>query len=282
MKLNSYISLTRINNPTGIWLLFLPCLFGVFLSYKINSQIDLTWIIGLFFLGATLMRSAGCIVNDILDRKFDSQVERTRLRPIATKEVNVKGALLLLLILLGCSLTILLQFNSATIMLGLIVFFLVLLYPLVKRFSYYPQILLGIVFNFGILMSTTAILDKINLSSILLYLSAIFWTVIYDTIYAFQDIEDDLRIGVKSTAIKFRHNPQKILFFLTSIQTILLILVGLVEQFKIPYYLLIFLAFTFILCQIKNCDFNNQKDCLDKFRSNIYVGFIILLAIILG
>lgn len=282
MKPKSYIKLIRINNPTGIWLLFLPCLFGIFLSYKYNPDIDLTRLVTLFFTGSVLMRSAGCIINDIFDRKFDAQVKRTKLRPLANKEISLKGALTFLAILLTCSLIVLLQFDQLTILLGFLVFPLILLYPLAKRFSYYPQILLGVVFNFGILMTTTASLNKINLASFLLYLSSIIWTIIYDSFYAFQDIEDDLKIGIKSTAIKFKNNPKKNLFFLTAIQILLLIIVGFVAEMRTAYYLLIFLVFTFNLCQAKSCDFNNQSDCFLKFKFNVYAGLIILAAIILG
>lgn len=282
MKPESYIKLIRINNPTGIWLLFLPCLFGIFLSFKQNSHLDLIWLIGLFFIGSVLMRSAGCIINDIFDRKFDAQVKRTKLRPLANKEISLKGALIFLAILLICSLIILLQFNKLTILLGFLVFLLILLYPLAKRFSHYPQILLGVVFNFGILMANTASLNKINLASFMLYLSSIIWTIIYDSFYAFQDIEDDLKIGIKSTAIKFKNNPKKNLFFLSAIQILFLIIVGFIAEMKVPYYLLIFLVFTFNLCQARSCDFNNQKDCFLKFKHNVHTGLLILAAIILG
>jgi len=277
-----YLNLSRLNKPIGIWLLFLPCLFGVALSYKLNNSVNLTKIIGLFLIGSVLMRSAGCIINDIFDRNFDRSVKRTMNRPIASGEISVKHALLFLAILLLISFLILLQFNFFTIALGLGILLLVVLYPIAKRFTYYPQIFLGITFNFGIPMAAAQIMEKISLPIFLLYLSAIIWTVIYDTIYAYQDIEDDLQIGVKSTAISFGDNPKTILNILIILQLMFLILTGLFASLGPAYYILIFTSFFHQLCQIKNCNFQDSQDCLKKFKGNFWIGILILTAIILG
>jgi 4-hydroxybenzoate polyprenyltransferase len=281
-SLKPFISLARLNRPTGIWLLFLPCLFGISLSYKSNPTINIYYITSLFFLGAIFMRTAGCIINDIFDRKLDIKVQRTQSRPLASDKINIYSALTILTILLGSGLFILLEFNQLTIYLGIGALSLVILYPLTKRFTYYPQLFLGITYNFGILLASAAINNQITLPIALLYISSIFWTIIYDTIYAYQDIEDDMKVGVKSSAIKFGKSPQKILYTLSAIQISCLAIVGFLSKLELAYYFLIYIALFHLLCQIKSCNFTNPKDCLTKFRSNVLTGFIILMAIFIG
>jgi 4-hydroxybenzoate polyprenyltransferase len=281
-KLESLIQLTRINRPTGIWLLFLPCLFGIFLSHKTNLELKILPILLLFFLGSVIMRSAGCIINDIADRNFDKKVKRTKSRPIANNNLNLIEASALLAILLVAGLVILMQFNILTIKLGFGALLLIALYPLTKRFSYYPQLFLGITFNFGILLASSAINNEITLPILALYVSAISWTVIYDTIYAYQDIEDDIKIGVKSSAIKFGAKPQKILYGLIIVQISLLALAGFLAELNLVYYFMIYIALFHLLCQVKTCDFKDSKSCLRRFKSNVIVGLIIFLAIALG
>ena len=278
--MKSYLKLIRIDKPIGTWLLFLPCLFGLALASK-NQNIDIIYFAALFFIGAFLMRSAGCIVNDIWDRNFDQNVERTKNRPIASNIISIKSAIIFLIILLSLAFLVLLQFNLPTIILGFISLAFVAFYPMMKRITFYPQIFLGLTFNLGILFSSTAILGRITLPAFLLYLSGVIWTVIYDSFYAYQDLEDDLKIGVKSTAIKFGLYPQKILLFLTASYLVLLILVGLLANLKFAYFPLILLAAAHLTCQIKTCNFSDGKMCLEKFQSNFWVGIIVLIAIIL-
>lgn len=285
MKFYSYAKLTRINKPVGIWLLFLPCLFGVALALKNVPQIDffnLLYFLFLFAIGSIFMRSAGCIINDLFDVKFDKLVKRTKERVIANDEISKKEALFVLLLLLLISLVILLQFNLKTILSGFLILILVILYPLMKRISYYPQFFLGITFNFGIIMANFAFLNHINLEVIILYLSAITWTVIYDTIYGFQDIEDDLKIGVKSFSIKIQNNPQKFLFYLTFAMFIMLVFFGFLAELGAEFFIIILIADIYLNNIIKKCDFNNPLACLKTFKANIWIGFLILLAIILG
>lgn len=280
--IQNYLQLTRLGKPIGIWLLFLPCLFGLALAYKSNHNFDFIYFTILFFLGAVFMRSSGCIINDIWDRNFDKNVARTMMRPIASGKISVKNAFIFLAILLFFSLIILLQFNLPTIFLGFASLIFVVSYPLMKRITYFPQLFLGFTFNLGILFASSAVLGKITFAAFLLYLSSIIWTLIYDTIYGYQDLEDDIKIGVKSTAIKFGQNPQKILYLLTILYLFLLIILGISNNFKFAYFPLILLACAHLCCQIKTCDFKNSKDCLKKFKSNFWVGIIILTAIILG
>lgn len=283
-RVENYVSLTRFDRPIGITLLLLPCLFGILLSLK-KTQLNIGeafWFIFLFAIGSVVMRSAGCVINDIFDRKFDSQVARTKNRPLASKKVRKFEAFSILAILLICGLVILLQFNKQAITSGFIALFLAMTYPLMKRVTYYPQIFLGVAFNFGILMSGLAILGKIDLSFTILYASCIVWTLIYDTIYAYQDIEDDLRIGVKSSAIKFAKNPKVILILLTILMFSGIYYVGILENFGSRFFFTISAAFALLLKEIKKCDLENPKECLKVFKVNFWVGFLILIGIDLG
>ncbi|MFT6077781.1 MAG: 4-hydroxybenzoate polyprenyl transferase [Myxococcota bacterium] len=277
--MNNYLKLIRADKPIGSLLLFLPCLFGVFLAAK-NRNIDIIYFSSLFFIGSFLMRSAGCVINDIFDRDFDKNVNRTKNRPIASGVISVKKALIFLAVLLFLSFLILLQFNFQTIILGFVSLAFVASYPLMKRFIFYPQVFLGATFNLGILFASTAILGKITLPIFLLYLANIIWTIIYDTIYGYQDLEDDLKIGVKSTSIKFGQNPQKIFYSLAITYLFLLSLVGFLMNLEFIYFILISLAFFHLICQIKTCNFSDGADCLKKFKSNFWVGIIVLTAII--
>lgn len=285
MKFSSYLKLIRLNQPTGIWLLFLPCLFGIFLSLKTVPDIstfEITKIISLFFVGSVVMRSAGCVINDLFDKKFDEKILRTKNRPLASGKVSRFEALILLGLLLILGFTILLQFNLKTILSGFFALVLIVTYPLMKRVTHYPQIFLGLTFNFGILMSSLVFLEEITLDFIVLYIAGIIWTVIYDTIYAYQDIEDDLKIGVKSTAIKFKSNPKKILIFLSLAMFLDLIFLGFFKQFSLTFFLIIFFAAFFLSEKIRKCDLQNSKNCLAVFKSNLWVGILILTAIISG
>lgn len=284
-KFSNYTKLLRLHQPTGIWLLFLPCLFGISLAIKKLPSTDFFEILRMIFLflvGSIVMRSAGCVINDLLDQKFDKKVARTKSRPLAAEKVSRGEALNLLAMLLFLGFLILLQFNSQTILSGFFALILVATYPLMKRITNYPQIFLGLTFNFGILMSGLAILGEIDSDFALLYFSAVIWTVIYDTIYAYQDIEDDLRVGVKSAAIKFGQHPKKILILLALIMTLSLIYLGWQLQFELEFFLLISFTFFLLSRKIKKCDFKNSKNCLAVFKYNFWIGILILTAITFG
>ena len=201
--LKIFIELTRLNKPIGFMLLFWPCSWGLAFAYTINPNLKLFFnYLILFFLGSVLMRSAGCIVNDIVDKDFDKKVERTKNRPLASGKINVKHSIIYVLILCLMAFMILLQFNLFTIILGMSSMLLAFSYPFMKRFTYWPQLFLGITFNWGIIMAWVAVNNNINLEVIILYVSAIFWTLGYDTIYGAQDMVDDEIIGIKSASIK--------------------------------------------------------------------------------
>ena len=206
-KIQIFIQLTRLNKPIGFLLLFWPCAWGLSLGYYFNGETSsyLKYLI-LFFLGSVLMRSAGCIFNDIVDRDLDKKVKRTKERPIASGKISVFESFFYVVILCLLALSILLQFNRITIILGMSSMFLAFAYPFMKRITYWPQLFLGLTFNWGIIMGWTSVINNITIEPFILYVSAIFWTLGYDTIYGLQDINDDEIIGVKSTSIKFKNN----------------------------------------------------------------------------
>ena len=205
--LKLFIGLTRLNKPIGFMLLFWPCSWGLAFAYSINQNLKLfVYYLILFFLGSVLMRSAGCIFNDIVDKDFDKKVQRTKSRPIASGRISVNRALIYVFILCAIAFLVLIQFNFFTIMLGMSSMLLAFSYPFMKRITYWPQLFLGITFNWGIIMAWTAMNIDLSKEIFILYLSAIFWTLGYDTIYGAQDMSEDEIIGLKSTSIKFKKN----------------------------------------------------------------------------
>mgnify|MGYP006262618949 FL=1 len=212
--LKIFIELTRLNKPSGFMLLFWPCSWGLAYAYLIYSNLNqLIYFLILFFLGSVLMRSAGCIFNDIVDKDYDKRVKRTKIRPIASGLITVKKSLLYVMFLCALAFLILIQFNLLTIIIGMGSMVLAFSYPFMKRITYWPQLFLGITFNWGILMAWTAMGNNISQEIIILYLSAIFWTLGYDTIYGAQDMSDDEIIGLKSTSIKFKDNIKSCLLY---------------------------------------------------------------------
>ena len=198
-RIVNFLLLIRFNKPIGFFLLMWPCWFA--LAYSKKSFLDLNYLYFLFFLGSFLMRSAGCIINDIIDIKIDRQITRTVNRPLASKNINIFSALIFLFVLLTLSLIILIQFSKLSIIIGLLSVPIIILYPLMKRITYWPQIFLGLVFSWGVLIISVELFGKIKLDYCLLYLACIFWTLSYDTIYAYQDRNDDISNNIKSTAV---------------------------------------------------------------------------------
>jgi 4-hydroxybenzoate polyprenyltransferase len=283
-KLNLFIELTRLNKPIGYMLLFWPCLWGITLVYDFSNEILLyvKYVI-LFFLGSVLMRSAGCIVNDISDKNFDKKVERTKNRPLASGKITTLIALLLTFILCFLALLVLLNFNYLTIILALGSMPLAFSYPLMKRITYWPQFFLGITFNYGLILGSTSINGSIEMAPVIFYIGAIFWTLGYDTIYGYQDIKDDEIIGVKSTSIKFKKNPNIFLIICYSILMLCLIFLGFVMKFSNLYFLSLLVPFYHLFVyQIKNLNIELPKSCLETFKKNNSFGFIIFSVILIG
>jgi len=229
------------------------------------------------------MRSAGCIVNDISDKEFDKKVERTKNRPLASNKVSIKLAILYTFILCALAFLVLINFNNLTIILALGSMPLAFTYPLMKRFTYWPQLFLGITFNYGLVLGWTAIQGEINVVTVIFYLGAIFWTLGFDTVYGYQDLKDDEIIGVKSTSIKFKKKPKLFLTICYLIFIISLIVVGIFMKLDTMFYFFILLPIAHLFFyQIYNFNYKNPKNCLKIFKSNNFFGVIILCNILIG
>jgi 4-hydroxybenzoate polyprenyl transferase len=283
-QIKLFIELTRFKKPIGFMLLFWPCLWGLTLVYDFQTSLfNYFFYSALFLSGSILMRSAGCIVNDIADRNFDKKVERTKGRPIASGKVSVKLASVYAMILCGIAFLVLINFNKLTILMALISMPLAFTYPLMKRITYWPQLFLGITFNYGLVLAWISIANEISIIPIIFYLGAIFWTLGYDTIYGFQDIKDDEIIGVKSTSIKFKNDPKKFLFISYCIFIISLLLIGVLMSFNFFYFIFMILPILHLLVfQIKKLNTNLPYDCLNRFKSNNFLGLIIFINILIG
>jgi 4-hydroxybenzoate polyprenyltransferase len=279
-----FIDLIRLKKPIGFMLLFWPCAWGLTLAYDFSSNLNnYFFYLILFFLGAVLMRSAGCIVNDILDKEFDKKVLRTKNRPIASDKISIKLAIFYVLILCFFALLVLLNFNTYTIILALGSMPLAFTYPLMKRFTYWPQLFLGITFNYGLILGWTAIQNEIDLLPILFYLGAIFWTLGYDTIYGFQDIKDDEIIGLKSASIKFKDNAKSFIFLCYLILCISILVIGYLINSNLFFYIFMVLPISHLyFYQIKKFDPKNPIECLKIFKSNNLLGLLIFINILLG
>jgi len=279
-KFKTFVQLTRLNQPIGILLLFWPCVWGLTLAYYYSREttLYLKYII-LFFLGSVLMRSAGCIFNDIVDRDFDKKVQRTKERPLASGKISVFGAIIYIILLCLMALLILLQFNLLTIILGLSSMILAFSYPFMKRITYWPQLFLGLTFNWGIIIGWTSMVNDISVEPMILYFAAIFWTLGYDTIYGLQDMHDDEIIGIKSTSIKFKKNVK--VFIGTCYSLCVLFILVLCFMIEVNKYLLI-LSIFFILSlfyQIKIFKIDNQESCLAAFKINNLTGIFVFIFI---
>ena len=277
--LKIFVELTRLNKPIGFMLLFWPCSWGLAYAYSLNQNQSLfLYHLLLFFLGSVLMRSAGCIVNDIVDKDFDKKVLRTKKRPLAAGMISVKQSLVYVVGLCFLAFLILIQFNFKTILLGMSSMLLAFSYPFMKRFTYWPQLFLGLTFNWGVIMAWVSINNDISLQIIFLYIAAIFWTLGYDTIYGAQDIADDEVIGLKSTSIKFKKNIK--FFVCTSylITSALLIILFFEKIGKNMFSFLLLLFVVSLIYQVINFNKNAPKICLKTFKFNNYSGLLLFLS----
>ena len=283
-QLNLFVELTRLKKPIGYMLLFWPCSWGLTLGYDFSSSLNIYFFyLLLFFLGSVLMRSAGCIVNDILDRKFDKKVFRTKDRPIASGKISVKLGIFYSGLLCFVAFIVLINFNSFTILIALASMPLAFSYPLMKRYTYWPQLFLGITFNYGLILGWTSINNEINFIPLIFYFGAIFWTLGYDTIYGFQDIKDDEIIGIKSTSIKFKSNPIIFLYLCYTIFASSLILVGFLGEFSKLYFVsLIMIFLQMYYFQLKKFKQNSPSTCLEIFKSNNFLGILVFLILLIG
>ena len=282
-NLKLFIQLTRLDRPIGYMLLFWPCLWGLTIAYDFERNLNTYFFyLILFFLGSVLMRSAGCIVNDIADRNYDKKVLRTKNRPIASGRISIMLAFFYVSFLCLLALVVLLQFNKLTIYFALASMPLAFTYPYMKRLTYWPQLFLGITFNYGLLLGWISVQENLTLEPIIFYVGAIFWTLGYDTIYGYQDIKDDEIIGVKSTSIKFKNNPKKFLSLCYVITLISIIIIGMSMNFNNFYFLFLTLPAMHLFFQIKTLNIKDDNSCLKIFKSNNMLGLIIFINLLIG
>ncbi len=281
-KAKPYAQLMRLDRSIGWWLLLLPCWWGLALAHMAQGTTPNFWYAFMFFAGAVIMRGAGCTVNDIVDRNIDAKVERTRQRPLPSGRITTKAALAFLVVQLLAGLVILLQFNRYTVVLAICSLAIVAIYPFMKRVTYFPQVILGLAFNWGALLGWTTIHESLSVAPILLYVAGIFWTLGYDTIYAHQDKEDDVLIGVKSTALKFGSaTPRYLIAFFTIALTLILASCGLVGA-TWPVYVALAAAALHAAWQVKTFKGDDSKLCLKLFKANRTFGLIILFGLLTG
>lgn len=275
-----YVYLARLDRPIGVWLLLLPGLWSIMLAcggvMNMNSK-DMILIV-LFSVGAIVMRAAGCVINDLWDRKLDAKVERTQDRPLASGEISQRAALIFLFILLAIGGLILSRLSIVAILLGFLVLPLICAYPLMKRWTWWPQLFLGITFNFGALIGWAAVTGILEFSAILLYVAGIFWTLGYDTIYALQDKEDDELVGIRSSAIKL---GDQVIEWIKVFYLFAFVFLGAAIIFaNAGFYSMILLSLVGIhfYLQLRDLDIEDRAQALSKFKSNRNAGLLILLA----
>ncbi len=266
----------------GTLLLLWPCVWSTALASPLGELPDPV-LLTKFCIGAIIMRGAGCTINDMWDKDFDKSVERTRSRPLASGELTVSDAMKFLALQLSCGLGVLLTFNLNSILLGLASFPLVVIYPLMKRYTNWPQLVLGFTFNWGALMGWAELHGSLSLPHILpLYAAGICWTLVYDTLYGYQDRDDDRKLGLKSTALHLGDAPQWPLTCLAAAMTSGLVACGHMNDLTTPYYGGVALVTGHLLWQIWSADVNNKENLATRFNSNTQVGLAVALAIIAG
>ena len=274
-KIHNYFELIRLNKPIGFMLLLWPCWFS--LAYLEFSQQYLLSYYILFFIGSVIMRSAGCIINDLMDQDIDSKIERTATRPLASNKITNFNAIIFLFMLLIIGLLILLQFKTPSILVGLLCTPLIVLYPLMKRITFWPQLFLGIIFNWGVIICSVEFFGTITNEYLILYLACVLWTIGYDTIYAYQDLKDDKKNSIKSTAVLFEDKGKYLV--LTS-YILMFIMIGYlsfnqgIEMLKLIVY---FSIFIYIVANIIRWDHRSEQNSGKKFRQNNLFGAIIFL-----
>ena len=278
-RVRPYARLARLDRPIGTWLLLFPGWWGIALA---SAGLPDPGLLILFAVGAVVMRGAGCTLNDIADRHYDAQVARTRLRPLPSGAVSVRQAILFLMLQLAVGAGVLLSLNRTSVVLGFAVLGLVGTYPFMKRVTYWPQVFLGLNFNWGALLGWTAVTGALGVAPVLLYLGGVFWTVGYDTIYAHQDKEDDVRIGVKSSAIALGTHTRPWLFRFYIAALLLWAGVGVAARLGVLFWIGLAGSAVQLAWQATRVAIDDPADCLGKFRSNRAVGWLMLAAIVAG
>ncbi|MEZ5814560.1 MAG: 4-hydroxybenzoate octaprenyltransferase [Alphaproteobacteria bacterium] len=283
-RFHPYVYLARLDRPIGVWLLLLPGWWGLMLASSQLSGLSfrIFFLFVLFALGAVVMRAAGCVINDLWDRRLDAQVERTCMRPLASGTVSVVQAIVFLAVLLCTGFCILILMNGVTILLGLLSLPLIAIYPFMKRITFWPQAVLGLVFNFGALMGWSAVMGGLSMQALFLYVGACFWTLGYDTVYAHQDKEDDALIGVKSTALKFGVDSKKWVSGFYAGMLVCLALAFALSSVNLLALPGLALVAAHLFWQIGRWDIDDPASCLKVFRSNRDLGLLVLAVIFLS
>ena len=285
-KARPYARLMRLDRPVGVWLLLWPCFWGQILAlteaeingnlYSVSFMAQLKYVL-LCLVGAIIMRGAGCAYNDLVDYKYDKQVERTKSRPLPAGDISISQAKKFLIFLLLAGFLVLIQFNWFTILVGAASLILVGIYPWMKRFTYWPQAFLGLAFNWGVFVGFGAVNGYLSNAALLLYAAGFFWTIGYDTIYAHQDKDDDIMVGLKSTAILFGNRTKLWLAILYGLFIICLTLSGLSAGFNMVFIILLPLLVGQLIWQIYKLDLKDSDLCLKLFQSNIMFGGLVTL-----
>ncbi len=275
-----YCRLMRLDKMVGVYLALLPALWAVCLKAASVSQGLLYSVI--ILIGCVFARSAGCIINDYFDRDYDKLVARTKNRPIANGEVSLQEARVLIVITATIALIISLFLPSNALKVVMISIPFIIIYPLFKRFSFYPQLILGFTFNIGVFVGWYSVCDSLSYIAFVIYFSAVIWTIVYDSIYAFQDMEDDIQNGIKSLPIKLGDDAQKIFLQLYTVMVALMGIAGLGSNLNLCFYIILFIAGYYLYWQVETLDKSNVSNCAERFASNVDIGIIILVAICIG
>ena len=279
--LKPYLRLARLDRPIGSWLLLMPCWWSLGIAGMRASEFPNPWHIVLFFIGAFAMRGAGCTWNDLVDRDLDGRVERTRSRPIPSGQVSVKQAYAFMLLQMLVGLAVLLQFNVFTIFCGFASLSVIVIYPFMKRITYWPQIVLGLAFSWGALMGWPATFARLDWQPIVLYAGSICWVIAYDTIYAHQDREDDMLVGIKSTALLFRERTKPMLAAFYVAAVLLIGLAGLMSGGGVIFLFGLALFAAHLAWQVWIIDIDDPAQCLMLFKSNRDAGLLLFAAMLI-
>ncbi len=271
------LELIRFEKPIGFLLLMWPCWFTLALFSNNNIKLYI-----FFFIGSFCMRSAGCIINDYIDRSIDKKVDRTSSRPLAMGNLNLIDISILISILLVISLIIIMQFNFMAVMVGLSSIPLIIIYPLMKRFTYWPQLFLGITFSWGVLIASAQSIETISLQAILLYIGCVFWTLGYDTIYAYQDREDDIKIDLKSTAILFSDSGKIFVMLFYFLFILFIFICKNIYAFNLLNFFVLFFILIFTLLYLNKWSLNSKLSSNNYFKKNNIFGLVIFLYLLLN
>jgi 4-hydroxybenzoate polyprenyltransferase len=276
-----YLRLARFDRPIGAWLLLFPCWWGQAMAeLSIGRPYPNLWYVVLFLAGAFIMRGAGCTYNDIVDRDFDARVQRTAARPIPSGQVSVLQAWMFFVALCLAGLLILAQFNPFTILLGASSLLLIAIYPFMKRYTFWPQLVLGLTFKWGALVGWAAVTGGLSAAALALYAGSILWTIGYDTIYAHQDKEDDLLVGLKSTALRFGAATHRWLVGLYTGAVLLWGIAGALAGGRAVFFLALACAAGQLAWQVSTLDTADRYNCLARFKSNQFVGWLLFLGLV--